>query len=204
VAAAFGVLIAPATALAQTTSAAGQVASPPAPASSASAPAPSSPASPLVAPPTNAPPLPPPAPTAPATTDAVGKPSEAPPAATEETPIHAPHAANTARTIGWISIAIGAEAAITAVVTSAMALHEKGVRDDNCNAAKVCSQTGIDANVTLGTLFGWNTASWIVGVAGLGVGTVLVLTSRPIKNDQVALTVGPTSGGAAVALTGQF
>jgi hypothetical protein len=91
-----------------------------------------------------------------------------------------------------------------AVVTSAMALHEKGVRDDNCSAAKVCSQAGLDANATLGTLLDWNTASWIVAVAGLGVGTVLVLTHPAIKNDQVAVTFGPAPGGAAVALTGRF
>jgi hypothetical protein len=164
------------------------------------------PGGPLAAPPTNAPPLPPPtqtAPTPPAATDAA-KPAEAPPAATQETPLHAPHAGHTARTVGWISIAIGAEAAVVAVVTSAMALHEKGVRDDNCDAAKVCNRTGFDANATLGTLFDWNTVSWIVAVAGLGVGTVLVLTNRPVKNDQVAVTLGPTPGGAAVGLTGRF
>jgi hypothetical protein len=132
----------------------------------------------------------------------------APPARTSEpaaaTPAPTPHASNTLRTIGWVSIAVGAEAAIIAVVTSFMALHEKGVRDDNCNARKECTQVGLDANATLGTLFGWNTTSWIVAIAGLGVGTALVVTNRPIKNDQIALTVAPAAGGAALSLTGHF
>jgi hypothetical protein len=114
------------------------------------------------------------------------------------------HSNDTLRTIGWISIAVGAEAAVAGIVTSAMALHEKGVRDSNCNAQKVCKQVGMDANATLATLFGWNTASWIVAVAGLGVGTALVVTNPRIKNDQIALTVAPTPGGAALGLTGRF
>ena len=146
--------------------------------------------------------------TAASPTGAAPSAAEPPPASTSAvpaaTPAPTPHAHNTLRTIGWVSIAVGAEAAIIAIVTSFMAIHEKGVRDDNCSARKECSQVGLDANATLATLFGWNTTSWIVAVAGLGVGTVLVVTNPPIKNDQVALTVSPTAGGAALSLTGHF
>jgi hypothetical protein len=114
------------------------------------------------------------------------------------------HSNDTLRTLGWVSIAAGAEAAVGGIVTSLRALHEKGVRDSNCNAQRVCKQVGMDANATLATLLGWNTASWIVAVAGLGVGTVLVVTNPRIKNDQIALTVAPTLGGAALGLRGRF
>src|ERR1700722_3561875 len=51
----------------------------------------------------------------------------------------------TRRTLGWISLAAGAEAAIAAIVTSGMLVHEKSVLDAQCNAQKQCSPAGVDA-----------------------------------------------------------
>jgi hypothetical protein len=65
----------------------------------------------------------------------------------------------TARTFGWVSIAVGAEAAVVALVTSALMLNEKSTRDSECNAQKVCSQDGLSANSSLASLGGWNAAS---------------------------------------------
>jgi hypothetical protein len=109
-----------------------------------------------------------------------------------------------ARTIGWVSIALGSEAAVVAAVTSILILHQKGVRDDNCTAQRVCSQTGLDANSTIDTLLGWNAASWIVAAAGLGAGVALVLTHRPHAEKSVAVGVSPTAGGMALGVRGTF
>ncbi len=170
-------------------------------------------ATPSAAPAVSPPPVPPPgAPTPPASSAAppqpaplAAAPAQAPagPPVTEPPP--APRSGGgPARTAGWLSIAVGGEAAVVAVVTSFMVLHEKGVRDDNCDARKVCSQTGIDANATIDTLLGWNAAAWIVAVAGLGAGTVLVLT-HPSKSDRtVAIGVAPAPGGAALSVQGAF
>ena len=119
-------------------------------------------------------------------------------------PLPATHdSGGAARTIGWVSIAVGSEAAIVAGVTSFMVLHEKGVRDDNCNAQKVCNATGIEANGTMDTLLGWNAAAWVVAIAGIGAGTALILT-HPVKDHSVAVGVSPTAGGMAVGVRGTF
>lgn len=68
-----------------------------------------------------------------------------------------PH--RTRRTLGWISLAIGAEAAIVAGVTSIMLLHEKSVLNDNCDARKVCSSDGIDAAGSISGLVPLNTTA---------------------------------------------
>lgn len=99
---------------------------------------------------------------------------------------------------------MGGEAAIIAITTSSMILYEKDARDAACSAQKVCSQKGVDANATLDTLLAWNATSWIVAAAGLGLGTVLLLTNPKDSARRVALTVTPSPGGGAIALTGQF
>jgi hypothetical protein len=104
----------------------------------------------------------------------------------------------TARTIGWVSIAVGSEAAIVAGVTSGLMLNDKSTRDSNCNAQKVCSTIGFNANNQLGALAGWNAAAWVTAAAGLGLGTVLILTHPLTRHSEVY--VSP----AGVALGGQF
>jgi len=96
--------------------------------------------------------------------------------ATSESSSQSPEVLNrrAARTWGWVSVAVGAEAAVVAVLTSAMMLHENGVRDSGCDAQKACSPAGLDANARLAQLGGWNAAAWVVTVAGLGAGGVLL------------------------------
>jgi hypothetical protein len=119
--------------------------------------------------------------------------------ATESEP---PRHAHPLRTLGWISLAIGAEAAVVASATSIMLLHEKSVRDGECSAQKVCSQRGYEANGTIGSLVASNTASWVVMAAGLGAGAVLLLTSPPAARVQATVAVSPDAAG--VGLRGAF
>lgn len=113
-----------------------------------------------------------------------------------------PH--RTRRILGWISLAVGAEAAVIAVTTSFMLLHEKSVLNDNCDAHKQCSAAGLDAAGAITETVPWNTGSWIVAAAGVGIGTVILLTSRSDSGKDTALSVSPTPRGATLGLRSQF
>jgi hypothetical protein len=113
-----------------------------------------------------------------------------------------PH--RTRRVVGWVSLTIGAEAAVVALVTSLLIEHQKGLRDDNCNAQKVCNTTGFGAVSTIDTIVPWNTTTWFVAAAGLGLGTVLLLVSKPESEKQTAITVSPVSSGLGLGLRSTF
>ena len=102
-------------------------------------------------------------------------------------------ARQTRRAIGWVAIAVGAESAAVATVTSFMMLHQNSVRSDGCTQ-KTCSPSGLVANQQLDQLAGWNAASWALGAAGLGVGVVLLLTNPSDK--AIHAEVGATPSGA--------
>jgi hypothetical protein len=118
------------------------------------------------------------------------------------TPEH--HRGRTARTIGWISLAVGAEAAVVAIVTSIMMLHDKSVRDANCDASKVCNVTGLNANNGLANLADWNVGAWAIAAAGLGVGGLLILTSPADTSRGTALLLGPEGTGVGVGVRSSF
>lgn len=161
-------------------------------------------------------------PAAPAVTTPAETPAAPPAAGTAETPAAPPPAADTAeasaaegsnvrrdphrtrRVVGWVSLTIGAEAAVIALVTSLLIEHQKSLRDDNCNAQKTCNAQGFGAVNTIDTIVPWNTTTWIVAAAGLGLGTALLLISRPESEKQTAVTVSPVSSGLALGLRSTF
>ncbi len=110
----------------------------------------------------------------------------------------------TARTLGWISVAVGAEAAVAAVATSFMMLHDKSVRDADCNARKVCSSDGYAANAALDALSWWNVGAYGIAAAGLGIGAVLLLANRADSGGSTAIVVAPNAGGAGLSARGTF
>jgi len=85
-----------------------------------------------------------------------------------------------------------------------MILNSKSTRDSDCNAQKVCSQDGIDANSSIQSLLGWNAAAWAVAVVGTGAGIILVATHPYEAKSEAALTLGPAAAGAALRLEGSF
>jgi hypothetical protein len=97
-----------------------------------------------------------------------------------------------ARTFGWLSLTVGAEAAVVATVTSVIMLDDKSTRSSDCNAEKVCSSSGFTANTQIGSFAGWNAGAWVVAAAGLGLGSYLLITHPPAKRTP-ALTLGPGS-----------
>src|SRR5580658_405168 len=112
-------------------------------------------------------------------------------ASTSSPPVSSNH---TARDFGWVGLGIGADAALVALGTSLVILNDKSVRDGNCNAEKVCSPAGLNANGDIGTLTGWNTGAWIVTALGLGIGGVLVLSDHAGSAQRAAITVNVGSG----------
>jgi hypothetical protein len=119
------------------------------------------------------------------------------------------------RYTGWIVGAVGAQAAVLAVATSFMMLHENSVRSSDCNAQKVCTSDGVDANNKLGLMGAFNATSWVVAAAGLGVGAYLVIASPP-KNDAstmkqlqpdtptASIGVGPNGSGVGLNFRSLF
>jgi hypothetical protein len=85
-----------------------------------------------------------------------------------------------------------------------MLLHEKAVRDEECNAQKRCSPRGLDANGTIASLVAVNTASWIVMGAGLVGGAYLLLTNRPDAKVSTTVAITPNPRGVGIGLHGAF
>jgi hypothetical protein len=108
------------------------------------------------------------------------------------------------RTWGWVLLSVGAEGAILAAITSFMMLHDKSVRDDNCDANKVCSQTGLAANGEIASLAWWNAGAWAVAGAGLGVGGLLLLMSPPAGAGRLAVGISPSGSGIGLGARGAF
>jgi hypothetical protein len=159
----------------------------------------------------------PPASTAAASTPPSSTPTSSPPSSTptstptSDDPVAPPPASRAdrdhgssayPRAIGWYSIGIGAGAALIAVGTSIMMLHQADLRRNDCTN-NVCSADGITANNQISALSGWNVGSYIVAAAGLGIGTILVLTN-PKNDQQTALAVSPNGSGAGLTLRSTF
>lgn len=99
--------------------------------------------------------------------------SSAPPATT---PPEAHRSGSTGRDMGWISVGLGSAAGAIAVGTSVLMLRHAAVRSSECDAQRVCTQDGLDANTGIRSLSGANVAAWIVTGVGLGAGAFLLLT----------------------------
>jgi hypothetical protein len=106
--------------------------------------------------------------------------------------------------VGWVSLAVGAEAAVAAIVTSGMLVHEKSVLDGQCNAQKLCSSAGVDAAGAISSITPWNTGTWIAAAVGLGAGAALLLTSNPDAPGSTAITLTPEGSGPGLGLRSRF
>lgn len=128
------------------------------------------------------------------------------PADPSYTPKHLPLASDASlpRAAGWVTLAIGAQAAVVAITTSFMMLYDNGVRSDECNAQKMCSSRGLDANGRLDALIPWNAGAWAVAVVGIGAGAYLILTNPPESQKTTAVGVGPDGSGMGLNLRSTF
>lgn len=106
---------------------------------------------------------------------------------------------------GWILVGgLGGTAGLVAIGTSVVMLIDEGTRSSNCNAAKVCSASGLSANSDLATLGGWNVGAWALTAVGLGVGAYLVVTNPADHKGDTQVGVVPNGSGATVSLRTAF
>lgn len=109
-----------------------------------------------------------------------------------------------ARMDGWIAIGIGSSAALIALGTSLVMLHDKNVRDSECDGNKSCTSAGLSANNELGQLVGWNIGAFAVAAVGLGVGAFLVLTNPSDREMGTQVGIAPTGSGTGFVLRSTF
>jgi hypothetical protein len=120
------------------------------------------------------------------------------------------------RTWGYASAGVGGAGLLTGVITGILVLHYKSVVEQDCPASiwqgtqKLCMTTkGTDAASSGATASTINTVSWVVGLAGAGVGAYLLLTSPSSASGHPAPTTAAIApayipGGAAMVATGHF
>jgi hypothetical protein len=99
------------------------------------------------------------------------------------------------RTAGWVSLALGFEAAGVGILTGLIMLHDQHVRDQDCSNKLCTSSEGTDANTALGQLAPWNVGAWAVAALGIGAGAVLLLSTSPStsKSDEGKTTTATTT-----------
>jgi hypothetical protein len=108
------------------------------------------------------------------------------------------------RTAALASFAIGATAGIFAVGSSIQMLADEKTRSADCNAQKVCSPAGLQANSELGINGATNVALWAVTMSGLGVGTFLILTNPANRASTTSVGIAPNASGANLMVRGLF
>lgn len=111
------------------------------------------------------------------------------------------------RTLGIAAGGVGVAALGVAAVTGVLLLNKKSEVDAKC-IDKRCSPEGItlkeEAEKT--PLLPVNTVSWILGIAGVGAGVALILTSRSQGTSEPRTTAFATvlPGGGGLGVRGRF
>jgi len=139
-------------------------------------------------------------------------PAEAPapapaPAAKAETRVEAA-SGGSSNTLAWVLGGVGVAGIAVGSVTGAMVLGKKSTIDDHCNGNK-CDQEGLDAADSAKSLGLVSTIGFGVGVAGLAVATVLLVTGKSddAAQDRAARftpVVAGTPRGGYLGLGGRF
>jgi hypothetical protein len=95
-------------------------------------------------------------------------------------------------TLGWTMTSVGVAGAATAAVTGIMLIDNKRIVDANCPQKNCTSQEGLDAAASGRMLTTVNTASWVAGGVGLGVGLYFLLSAG--RHDKSTTAVLPSFG----------
>ena len=80
-------------------------------------------------------------------------------------------------TLAYVLGGIGVAGVVVGSVTGAMLMSKNRTIDEQCNASNECSPAGLEAVDQAKGLLPISNVAWIVGVVGLGAGTVLLVTS---------------------------
>jgi hypothetical protein len=108
------------------------------------------------------------------------------------------------RTLGWVLAGAGVASVGTAAVTGVMLLDYKNTVDADCPNRTCLTQEGLDAASTARTLTTVNTAAWIAGGVGLGLGAYLLVFSAPNQRKTTAVAPSVSHDGFAVWCRGTF
>jgi hypothetical protein len=107
------------------------------------------------------------------------------------------------RTLGWVVGGIGVAGVGTAAVSGLMLVNQRSKVQTLCPEKSCTTQEGVDAAATGKTLLVVNTAGWIVGAVGVGLGAYLVLSPSSSKVT-TALVPSASPDGASLACVGRF
>jgi hypothetical protein len=105
------------------------------------------------------------------------------------------------RTLGFVAGGLGIAGFVTAGVTGGLLLSRDAQIRENCPQSQ-CNATGWEAAQSTGPLLTANTVGFIVGIAGVGAGLTLLLTSgggADAPKAAIAPAILPGGGGASVA-----
>jgi len=106
------------------------------------------------------------------------------------------------KTIGFIVGGVGVLAIAASLTAGALAFSEKNTIEEECDD-KRCTDAGLEAGDRGRTLTTIANVAFAVGVAGLGVGAYLVLTSSSSAPETTASTSSRVNG-AVIGLRGAF
>ncbi len=120
---------------------------------------------------------------------------------------------NTRRTVGYVVGGVGVVGLAAAGVTGLMILDAKSTADKHCPGSDhhcidpttgAVDKTGADAVSQGKTLTPINGVAWGVGLAGVGVGAILILTSgkKEERPGTPKVSFSPLSGGGFLTLSG--
>jgi len=123
----------------------------------------------------------------------------------------APASANAhgVRTAGFVVGALGLATLGAGIVTGVITLGRKSTVEDNC-VAGFCNQTGVDAAAQGRSLSTASTVTFVVGLAALGTGVLLIAldsSDGPAPSEPhpaVALGLGCSGAGGGVRVVGTF
>ena len=108
------------------------------------------------------------------------------------------------RTLGWVLAGTGVAGVGTAAVTGIMLLDYKQTVDADCPNKSCATQEGFDAAATARTLTTVNTAAWIAGGVGLGLGAYLLISTAPKDKGTTAFAPSVSRDGFSVWCRGSF
>ena len=118
-----------------------------------------------------------------------------------------PSSAPLRRTIGFVAGGVGVASFVVAGITGGIIVNKRSRLDELCGPThKACSGNWENVREGAKGLLPVNTAMWILGIAGVGAGTVLILTS--LGGDKTPPPVTPSAavlpGGGGVGMSGRF
>jgi hypothetical protein len=81
-------------------------------------------------------------------------------------------------TATYVALGVGGAGLLVGTITGLIGLQKQSVAELNCDdETKTCNQRGFDANATAGTMATVSMIGFVVGLAGAGAGTYLLVTT---------------------------